>query len=64
MRRKKKKKTNQESLGPKEYLPESQRASIRGQAEARGREGHTEERRMEDLKASLPPSQRKMPTSS
>lgn len=50
----------QESLGPKKYLPEHKRqASIRGQAEARGREGCTEEKRMKHLKGSLPLSPKK-----
>ena len=44
-------KKKQESLGPKKYLPESKRrASIWGQAEARGREGHAEETRKKDLR--------------
>lgn len=48
------KKKKQESLGPKKYLPGSKRrASIWGQAEARGREGHAEEKRKKDFKGSL-----------
>lgn len=53
----------QEILGPKKYLADHKRqASIRGQAEARGREGHTEEKRMKDMKGSLALSQKKEST--
>lgn len=58
------KKKKQESLGPKKYLPESKRrASIWGQAKARGREGHAEEKRKKDLKRAYHCSQRRQTSS-